>query len=184
MKTSTIETWRSIAGYEGDYEVSDFGRVRSLDRVVNGSRWQIRLNGKVLRPSLASGYQKVCLKQNGPHKQFLVHRLVAASFIGPCPVGRQVNHVDGCKLNNRLSNLEYVTGCENMQHASRAGLLKVMCGANHYRAKLTDRDVLDIRAAYAAGGVTHRKLADKYGVDKANIHHIIHRQTWAHLPPV
>ena len=183
MEESTTETWRSIAGFDGDYEVSDHGRVRSVDRVVNGPKGQMRIKGKVLRPSLSCRYGRVGLQKNALRKQFFVHRLVAAAFIGPLPNEKQVNHIDGKKLNNLSSNLEYVTHLENMQHASRTGLLKAICGANHCRAKLTDKDVLEIRATYADGGVTQRKLADKYGVDKANIFRIIHRQKWAHLPP-
>ena len=183
MKTSTIETWRAIAGYEGEYEVSDFGRVRSLDRVVDGPRGQLRRNGKVLSPSIANGYEHLALCKNGLRKYFLVHRLVAASFIGHCPVGRQINHIDGKKLNNRPSNLEYVTQSENTLHAYRTGLLKSMCGVDSPHAKLTDKDVLEIRAAYAAGGITMKKIAYKYEVGHSQIRRIIQRQKWAHLPP-
>jgi len=129
-----------------------------------------------------NGYQRVILQKNCLQKQFLVHRLVAAAFIGTCPVGKQVNHLDGDKLNNQPSNLEYVTQSENMQHAYRSGLLKVICGANHCCAKLTEEDVLAIRATYAAGGVTQQKLADKYGVGDVNICNIVNRRSWAHLP--
>jgi len=179
----TIETWRAIAGYESFYQVSDAGRVRSHDRVVDDAKGQRRLNGKVLRPGLVSGYEQVVLCQKSLLKSFYVHRIVAVAFIGPCPAGKQVNHRDGDKLNNRLSNLEYVTAAQNTQHAYRMGLSKAICGANHYRAKLTDKDVLEIRAAYAAGGVTQRKLADNFGVHRVNISNIVNRQTWAHLPP-
>ena len=183
MEESTIETWRDVVGYEGVYEVSDHGRVRSVDRVVNGPKGQMRIKGKVLRPSLSCRYGRVGLQKNALRKQFFVHRLVAAAFIGPLPNEKQVNHIDGDKLNNQSANLEYVTQSENMQHAYRTGLQKAICGANHHHAKLSEADVLAIRATYADGGITQQKLADNFGVGHVNIHNIVHRQRWAHLPP-
>jgi len=179
----TIETWRDVVEYEGVYQVSDAGRVRSLDRMVDGPRVQRKSKGKSIRPSLVSGYKQAGLQQNGLRKYFYVHRLVAAAFIGPRPVGRQINHIDGKKLNNRPSNLEYVTQSENTLHAYRTGLLKSMCGVDSPHAKLNDKDVLEIRAAYAAGGITMKKIAFKYEVSHSQIRRIIQRQTWAHLPP-
>jgi len=143
----------------------------------------MRLKEKVLRPDLSRGYQRVGLQKNGLRKNFSVHRLVAAAFTGTCPVGKQVNHIDGDKLNNQSANLEYVTQSENMQHAYRTGLQKAICGANHHHAKLSEADVLAIRATYADGGITQQKLADKYGVCHVNINNIVNRQTWSHLPP-
>ena len=183
MEESTTETWRDVAGYESVYEVSDLGRVRSHDRVVDGPRGQQGIKGRIMRLRLLHGYQKIDLCQNSLSKSFFVHRLVVAAFIGPCPVGKEVNHVDGNKLNNRPSNLEFLTHLENMQHAYRNGLIVARLGVDSSRAKHTDKDVLDIRAAYAAGGVTQRKLAEKYGVSHVNISLIVNRKQWSHLPP-
>ena len=183
MKASTIETWRAIAGYEGDYEVSDFGRVRSLDRMVDGPRVQRKSKGRVISMNFSRKYKKVGLHQKGLQKQFFVHRLVAVAFLGPCPTGKQVNHKDGCKSNNRPSNLEYVTPLENIQHACLTGLSKTQIGEENINDKLTEENVLDIRATYAAGGVTQQKLADNFGVGHVNISNIVHRRSWAHLPP-
>ena len=182
MKASTTENWRDIAGYEGVYRVSDLGRVRSLDRMVDGAKGQRRLKGKVLRPRLSHhGYGHLDLCQNALSKNFFVHRLVAAAFIGPLPVGKQVNHKDGCKSNNLPTNLEYVTQLENMQHAYRTGLFKARLGVDSSSAKLTESDVLAIRAAYAAGGVTQKNLANKYGVCHVNISNIVNRKRWSHI---
>ena len=178
----TIETWRDAIGYEGLYRVSDLGRVRSLDRVVDGPKGQMRLNGKVMKLSLVGGYEQIGLCKNGPQKFLYVHRLVAAAFIGPRPNEKQVNHRDGNKLNNRSSNLEYVTARENIHHAWRMGLSKTR-GTEHPASKLTEENVLAIREAHAAGGVSQKKLADKYGVSAGSISFIVNRQTWAHLPP-
>jgi len=183
MKASTTENWRDVAGYEGVYRVSDLGRVRSLDRMVDGPIVQRKSNGKVISLSFVHRYQKVGLQQNGLRKQFLVHRLVAAAFIGPCPDGKQVNHLDGDKLNNQPSNLEYVTPSQNTLHAYETGLKKAIRGTEHHSSKLSEADVLEIRATYAAGGITQRKLADSFGVGHKQISKIILRQRWAHLPP-
>jgi len=178
-----IETWRDVAGYEGVYRVSDLGRVRSLDRMVDHPKGQMRLNGKVMRLRLSHGYEKVDLCQNGLRKKFFVHRLVVTAFLGQCPDGKEVNHVDGNKLNNRPSNLEYVTHLENMQHAYQTGLSKTQIGVENINSKLTETDVLEIRAAYAAGGVAQQKLAGKYCVSQNIICNIVRRKIWAHLPP-
>jgi len=183
MKASTIEIWRDVVGYKGVYEVSDLGRVRSLDRVVDGPRVRQGIKGKVLRMSLSYGYERVYLCQNGLPKPFYVHGLVSAAFIGPRPVGRKINHIDGDKLNSRPLNLKYVTQSENALRSYRTGLSKAMVGVKNPHAKLAEADVLAIRDTYAAGGVTMQKLSNKYGVNCSIICGIIHRKRWAHLPP-
>ena len=179
----TIETWRSVVEYEGFYQVSDLGNVRSVSRVVNHAKGKMRLKARVMKPRPALGYERVCLHQNAIKKYFFIHRLVATAFLGRCPIGRQINHIDGCKLNNRLSNLEFVTARENMQHAWRSGLFKARIGVGNPSAKLTEENVLAIRAAYEAGGVTMKKLADNFGVGRSQISNIIHRRRWPYLLP-
>ena len=178
-----IETWRDVVEYEGFYQVSNAGRVRSRDRVVDGPRVQQGIMGKVLRPGIANGYVKVVLCQNAIKKTCFIHRLVATAFLGRCPDGSQVIHIDGVKLNNRLPNLAYATRSEITLNAYRNGLIVARLGVDNPRAKLTESDVLAIRETYAAGGVTMQKLAEKYRVSHVNISLIILRKTWAHLPP-
>ena len=101
------ETWNPIEGYPR-YEVSDFGRVRSLDYPVhyrreNGAEWSRIERGRVLKPRrLPNGYLRVCL---GADYEDYIHRLVLLAFVGPCPEGMQCAHDDGDRGNNRLSNL-------------------------------------------------------------------------------
>ena len=104
-----IEEWRPIVGYEELYEVSNLGRVRSIDRYVKYSNGQIHLHkGKVLSPVKSNlGYLLVSLCCNGKYKMFLVHRLVTEAFI-PNPENLpEVNHKDEDKANNSVDNLEW-----------------------------------------------------------------------------
>ena len=100
------EIWKAVPGYEGLYEVSDLGRVRSFARGVNG---------RLLKPGKASnGYFTVCL---GRGKSRTLHSLVAEAFIGPKPSGQEVLHKDGTRTNNCVHNLRYGTRAENIRDA-------------------------------------------------------------------
>ena len=101
-----MENWRNIPGYE-DYEVSNYGRVRSLDRVDSRGR---KLKGKELKQSVSKhGYKRVCLYKNGKAQSVRVHRLVAMAFLPNTNNLSCVNHKDENKANNHLSNLEWCT---------------------------------------------------------------------------
>jgi hypothetical protein len=124
------ELWQPVEGYEGLYEVSNQGRVRSLDREIQkrgraGVLMNLRLRGKVLKPQM-DGNVRLCvaLSKNGKYKPFRIHAMVAHTFLGPRPTGLQINHIDGDCQNNIASNLEYCTASENMQHAVRLELIK------------------------------------------------------------
>lgn len=127
-----MEAWRDIPGYEGLYQVSDLGRVRSLDRIsyVPPNDWQKdgfyrTRKGKLLSSSIdGSGYAFVTLCRERVKRSFKVHRLVAEAFVSN-PHGKpQVNHIDGNKANNAASNLEWVTDRENIGHAYAIGIRK------------------------------------------------------------
>ena len=116
--------WKDISGYPS-YQVSDDGRVRSIDREIEcpTSRWggpeKRRLRSKVLRVDLVGcGYQSVLLGA-GRCKRKLIHRLVAGAFLPGGRDGQQVNHLDGDKTNNKKENLAWVWQSENMRHAVR-----------------------------------------------------------------
>lgn len=117
------EIWKPVVGYEGRYEVSNLGNVRSFVSNCNGRNIK-PIVGKILKQYDRKGYNKVMLSKDNKVKDLAVHRIVVESFISTIPKGMQVNHIDGNKRNNRLENLEIVTQSENMKHAYRTGLEK------------------------------------------------------------
>jgi hypothetical protein len=166
---STI--WRPFRS--GAYEISEFGVVRRVRPTARRQRHGI---GFMPRPHPdPDGYLRVYLYAEG-EKTFPVHRLVAEVFHGPCPVGKQVNHIDANKLNNHWSNLEYVTPQENRAHQQRLGLNAT--GERHARAKLTEQQVRDIRAFAASHPQSQSQLARIYGVSQSLMWAIVHRRIW------
>lgn len=158
------EEWKSVFG--GNYEVSNFGGFR---RLTAGRRtWP----GRLIKPILMKiGYLTVRPVVDGKNVQIYLHRLVAETFMGACPDGMEVNHIDGNKANPSLSNLEYVSHSKNGQHAMDTGLnYKGDC---HPRVKVTDAQVREIRAARLAGesGVS---VARRFGISSTTVSEIIH----------
>lgn len=121
------EVWKPILGYEGYYDVSNTGKVRSLDRKRNNVRYSRNLKGKELKQSFGnSGYLQVNLSVFGKQKIFMVHRLVGIAFVENDDIEFKIaiNHKDGNKTNNNASNLEWVSYSENQKHAYENGLNK------------------------------------------------------------
>lgn len=122
--TVLIEVWKDILGYEGYYQISNLGNVRSLDRYVRNGKGTVRfVPGKLRKLDLlADGYLGISLEKEGRVKYFKIHRLVAEAFI-PNPENKpEVNHKDGDKTNPTVNNLEWATRSDNMDHAWRTGL--------------------------------------------------------------
>lgn len=119
-----METWKDIKGYEGYYQISNLGRVKSVERVYKTKLSYRTVPERIRTPVNANGYLYCELWKEGNHKRFAVHRLVAQAFIenpGGLP---HVNHKDGNKQNNAVSNLEWCTQSENNLHAFKMGLMK------------------------------------------------------------
>ena len=119
------EEWRNVIDYEGTYSVSNLGRLRrDAPRQQPGWGGPCQV-GRIMKPTvMPSGYFYTNLCLNGRKKQHRIHRLLAAAFIGPCPISYECNHKDGNKANNRLSNIEYVTSSANKLHAVALGLAR------------------------------------------------------------
>lgn len=117
-----MEIWKDIKDYENMYQISNYGRVKSLERIVKQGNKKRHLCEKILCQNLRNGYRTVYLNKNGNHVSKQVHRLVAETFILNSNNKPQVNHIDGNKQNNCVENLEWVTIKENLQHAKKIGL--------------------------------------------------------------
>lgn len=180
-----VEVWKPITGFEGLYEVSDLGRVRSIERVVerngprypNGSRFVRK--SRVLKPGKRpKGYLFVGL-YNGDRKTLIsIHKLVMDEFIGPMPEGMERCHNDGNPQNNRLSNLRYDTSKGN--HADRRAHGRLPFGSNISWAKLDEDAVRFIRSACAAGQ-KQKDIAKQFGVHPSVISAAVTRRKWAHV---
>lgn len=118
--------WKPVKDYEGLYEISNTGLVKSLSKtwITGKGNGRIHTTSEmILKPSISKfGYARVALSKNGKFKKFQLHRLVAFAFCDGYFENSQVNHKDGNKLNNRFENLEFVTASENIQHAFDSGL--------------------------------------------------------------
>jgi hypothetical protein len=173
--------WRDIRGLEGRYQISDAGEVRSVGFRCRRGLWH---EPQLMKQRLWDmGYYGVVLSGEKKKIGKYVHRLMAEAFI-PNPENKPfINHKDGKKANNALSNLEWCTHQENVAHAHRIGLIppsEIGPGEDSPAAKLNDEKVLEIRRRLAAGEL-HRTLAAEYGVAKGTIGFIARRETWAHI---
>jgi hypothetical protein len=117
----SIEEWRSVAGFEDSYSVSNLGQVRSERRQVKCGNATYTVSEKILKPFLRSGYYSVVLMKDSRRHNWVIHRLVAKTFLEKVSGKSYVNHIDTCKTNNHVSNLEYVTQLENVRHAHAFG---------------------------------------------------------------
>ena len=132
-----MEIWKQVPEYEGYYEVSDRGSVRSVDRFVEHSsgRGLYLIKGKILKTRTNLGYQLVNLYKNGVRETNRVHQLVLRAFVGECPAGYVVCHNDGNSSNNTLSNLRYDTQSENckdiIKHGNNSNQKKISCPLGH-----------------------------------------------------
>lgn len=171
-----MEKYVDIKGYEGLYQVSNYGNVKSLERrtkVVYGETTYYRRHKScILKPvKSTNGYLKVTLADEyNVKREHSIHRLVALHFLEY----RQdlvVNHIDGNKENNHIENLELVTIYENNDHALYNEL-------NIGSSKLNHNDVKEIRRLYATGNYTYQQLAEKYNMTYGSIYNIVKYKTW------
>lgn len=157
---------KEILGYEGRYSIDEYGNVFNIKRN----------KPKLANISKSTGYLKTALSDCGRIvSTHLIHRLVAINFIPNPHNKREVNHKDGNKQNNHVSNLEWATPSENINHAFANGLMKVAKGENCYAALLTNNLVLEIFNST----LSNKELSNKYKVDICVIYQIKNGQNWS-----
>ncbi len=177
-----MEIWKPVPGYEGCYEVSSLGRVKSLARTV-GNRWQTQKPVPEQIKAFSSnkqGYLSAHLYRGRRMKKFYVHRLVAEVFLANDLRLPQVNHLNGDVSDNRVENLQWCSSRENCQHAVDAKLYESAKGEQIASSKLKESDVLEIRRMVASGAL-QRDVAPIFGLSRTAVSKIVLRQRWAHV---
>ena len=165
------EIWRDIEGYEGLYQISNLGNVKSFKGI----------NERILKASLnSSSYLTVSLCLGSNSKTCTVHRLVAKAFILEVDGKYHVNHINGVKTDNIALNLEWCTPKENIQHSHDTGLQVAVKGSANGKAKLKEEDIPKI-FAMAAEVYTNKYIAKHFGVSATVINRVLNRKTWKHI---
>ena len=152
-----MEIWKDITGYNGIYQISNYGRVKSFYKDKKGI---------ILKTHPTNlGYIKISLK----NKNLLIHRLVAIAFVKNVnpKIKTEVNHIDGDKSNNHFTNLEWCTRSENTKHSWDTGLREAKTGDDHHNSKLNKKQVIDIRKL--KGLKTQRQISKIFKVSPATI---------------
>lgn len=180
--------------YKPKFVPTDISKVRDMRTIPDYSRYAADMDGNIyalnyknsgkivmMHPCIRGGYyQTMLLGDDGRYHTKKVHRLVCMAFYGKSNL--EINHIDGNKLNNCVENLEYCTHAENVQHAFDNGLAKALRGEDNPTAKLTDKEVAEIRAYVAeakAKGVRYygrKELAEKYGISENYIKDLVSRR--------
>lgn len=171
------EEWRDIPGWEGIYQVSSLGRIKSLPRkrVV-----YVECPEQIIKPRIGSrGYPQATLKNASKRQTVDIHSAVAKAFLGPRKDGMQVAHQDGDRANAQLSNLRYATPAENCADKQRHGTQPKGEGVWH-RARLTHSAVLEIKTLLRQGD-SRAQVARRFGVAYTTIANIASGQTWKHV---
>lgn len=138
-------------------------------------------NGKKLKGSMRNGYIRLDSSYNNKRIQYSIHRLVAELYI-PNPENKpEVNHINGVKTDNRVDNLEWVSSTENMKHAYKLGLKKVLNGDSNGNSKLNEKQIAEIRQKYTPRKYSTYKLAKEYNVSQSVVFYIIKNIMWKHI---
>lgn len=171
-----IEEWRPVRGFDGMYEVSNLGGVRSLPRYC--SRGVRPVPGRILsRSTVTGGYLAAPLTREGKCSTRLIHQLVLEAFVGPRPPGMEACHGNGKRDDNRLANLRWDTKAGN--HADRYLHGTSNQGSRHGNTELSEDNVREMRAAVQAG-VHVRDIAATHGLTVSGTRKIINGESWAH----
>jgi hypothetical protein len=171
--------WKQVVGFEGFYEVSDTGIVRSVRRSIMRHKRSVVREGKVLTPRLHQfKYLKVSLSRKNVTYTRLIHRLVLEAFIGPCPSDMECCHNDGNASNNRIDNLRWDSHRANMSDQTLHETSNR--GERHGRAKLTEDQIFEIKRRLKAGEL-QREIAFDFEVSGPTVSRIKSGHAWSFL---
>lgn len=177
------EQWKDIKDYEGLYQISSLGRVKSLAKYVRykkAGNAALRKERVMKCGTTPAGYCVASLSFNKKTKGITVHRLVATHFLSNPNKYPQINHIDGNKKNNTAPNLEWCDQAHNMRHAYNIGLLKPKRGAESSAAKITNEIALKI-VEMLKNGLKYQPISDKTGANLSMIAKINNHSRWRHL---
>lgn len=177
------EVWSPIRNYEGYYEISNKGRVKSIKRIVETKNGKYSVKGKILSIGVdTKGYNHVILTKCGKSHARRIHQLIAQSFI-PNPLHLlYVNHKNGIKTDNRVENLEWCTVRQNNLHALNNGL-NFNFTETHGMSKLTNNDVIEIRKLIKYK-IKLKDIAKIFNIHKNTISSIKTGRTWKRLKTI
>ncbi|MBZ9633045.1 NUMOD4 domain-containing protein [Clostridium sp. FP1] len=172
------EVWKDIKGYEGLYQISNTGKVKSLNRLDNvGSHHQER----ILKPCLSNkGYLFVGIYRNCKRKPVYIHKLVAQYFTDNSYSKVQVNHLDGNKQNNLLNNLEWCSPSENIRHAHKNGLSNPVRGEQVGTSKLTKEEAAEIKAMKNKG-ISQKSIGGLFNISQQEVCKIHNNKCWVNI---
>lgn len=172
------EIWKDIVGYEGIYQISNLGNIKSIGRQRRGERI-CYIKEKILYPIIDKyGYKRITLNYT-TKKAFYIHRLVLKAFISNPENKPQVNHINGIKTDNRLENLEWSTVKENTNHAEKTGLRNSKGESNPF-SKLSHIEVVAIKNLLQ-GKTKGVQIAKRFNVSSSTISDIKKGKRWNHI---
>lgn len=165
-----MEVWRKIDGFGDKYQISNHGNVRSFKRGY----------GKIMKPvKNRYGYLTIKLVYFDQKKRFYIHRLVTTYFLQNPENKSFVNHIDGNKKNNHLSNLEWCTNSENMIHADKIGLRNMPKGSKNHMAKLSENQIKEIK--FNRSGIYQKDIAKEFNIARQTVSKILNGKLWSHV---
>lgn len=185
IKELNMEIWKDIKGYEGLYQISNLGNVKSLDKIINcRGDGQRLLKGKILSTRKNHDYIHVDLTNEKLKKTYKVHRLVGIAFIDNPNNKPEINHKDGNKSNNNVNNLEWCTRIENIEHSINTGLKKIAVG--WYHTKESKENKIHAKLNYEIANKirlnlenkSRKELAYEYNVCRQVIDSVINNKSW------
>lgn len=177
FECATEERWRPVIAFEGLYEVSNLGRVRSVARFIRVRDGKRLMEGRILKIRIDNeGYPRVTLCNAPKEVTSHVHRLVAEAFVAGC--GPLVRHLDGNPQNCRDSNLAWGSYPENEADKARHG--KTPRGESHVNSKMTDTAVRQIRELHARG-FTQLSIAEALGLNRGVVGNVVRKEGWTHV---